>query len=85
MWKESLFASLKQGAKRLSFILFRSNGCVFECERVGECTGGAELRGDRKGDVRSHSRSLLWCFYYLLPLEMKEHRRQQYFSSLSKT
>lgn len=52
---------------------------------MGECTEGAEQRGDRKGDVRSRSRSLLWRFYYLLPLEIKEHRRQQYFSSLSKT
>ena len=46
---------------------------------MGECTGGVEQRGDRKGDVRSRSRLLLWRFYYLLPLEMKEHRRQQYF------
>ena len=46
---------------------------------MGECTEEAEQRGDRKGDVRSRSRSLLWCFSYLLPLEMKEHRRQQYF------
>jgi hypothetical protein len=52
---------------------------------VGECTGGAKLRGDRKGDVRSCSRSLLRCFYYLLLSEIKVHRRQQYFSSLSKT
>jgi len=62
-----------------------SNGFALECERVGECTEGAELRGDRKGDVRSRPRLLLWSFYYLLPLEIKKNRRQQYFSSLSKT